>query len=198
MKRIKVGDIVSRKSYNNDILFRVKRILNKKNDKIVILSGVIERVEADCNIKDLELASSDRVNNDLLYIQGRIDNKAGNKLEGKRTQYIITGKILHLDGDRKYSEKSYRYYKKLGLNAIVKNIPEYKQSKVVYNLLRTYEPDILIITGHDSMIKNGKNYLDIYNYRNSKYFINSVLNARKWQNSSDKLVIFARSLPKLL
>ena len=44
MKRIKVGDIVSRKSYNNDILFRVKRILNKKNDKIVILSGVIERV----------------------------------------------------------------------------------------------------------------------------------------------------------
>lgn len=192
MKRIKVGDIVSRKSYNNDILFRVKRILNKKNDKIVILSGVIERVEADCNIEDLELASSDRVNNDLLYIQGRIDNKAGNKLEGKRTQYIITGKILHLDGDRKYSEKSYRYYKKLGLNAIVKNIPEYKQSKVVYNLLRTYEPDILIITGHDGMIKNSTRYNDLGNYRNSKYFIETVKEARKYdKEKNNNLVIFA-------
>ena len=25
---------------------------------------------------------------------------------------IISGKILHLDGDRKYSEKSYNYYQK--------------------------------------------------------------------------------------
>ena len=62
---------------------------------------------------------------------------------------IITGKILHLDGDRKYSEKSYIYYKKIGLNAIVKNIPEYKQPRVVYNLLEAYRPDILVITGHD-------------------------------------------------
>ena len=59
---------------------------------------------------------------------------------------IITGKILHLDGDRRYSEKSYRYYKKMGLRAIVKNIPEYKQPSVVYSLLLFYKPDILIIT----------------------------------------------------
>ena len=36
------------------------------------------------------------------------------------------GKILHLDGDKKYSYKSYKYYKRMGLNVIVKNIPEYK------------------------------------------------------------------------
>lgn len=79
----------------------------------------------------------------------------------------------------------------MGLNAVVKNIPESKQPQMVIPLLSKYNPEILIITGHDSMLKNGKNYLDIYNYRNSKYFINSVINARKWQNSSDELVIFA-------
>ena len=57
-----------------------------------------------------------------------------------------TGKILHLDGDKKYSIKSYRYYKKMGLNAIVKNISERKQPKVVYRLLEYYQPDILVIT----------------------------------------------------
>lgn len=102
-----------------------------------------------------------------------------------------TGKILHLDGDKKYSEKTVRYYKKMGLNAIVKNISESKQPQMVIPLLSKYNPDILVITGHDSMIKNGRNYFDINNYRNSRYFINSVINARKWQNSSDKLVVFA-------
>ena len=38
------------------------------------------------------------------------------------------------------------YYKKMGLNAIVRNIPENKQSKVVYRLLQIYNPDILVIT----------------------------------------------------
>ncbi len=37
-----------------------------------------------------------------------------------KVKKVITGKILHLDGDKQYSNKSYYYYKKLGLNAIVK------------------------------------------------------------------------------
>ena len=66
------------------------------------------------------------------------------------------GKILHLDGDRKYSVKSARYYKNIGLNAIVKNIPEAKQPVYVFRLLEQYKPDILVITGHDAMIKKRK------------------------------------------
>lgn len=42
------------------------------------------------------------------------------------------------------------------------------------------------------MIKNGTAYNDIYNYRNSKYFINTVKEAKKWVNITGKdLVIFA-------
>ena len=105
---------------------------------------------------------------------------------------MVTGKILHLDGDKKYSEKSYQYYRKLGLDAVVKNIPEYKQSKVVYELLNKYNPDILVITGHDGMIKRGTNYNDIYNYRNSRHFINTVKEARRYDlEKGKKTVIFA-------
>ena len=105
---------------------------------------------------------------------------------------------MHLDGDKKYSEKSYKYYNKTGLNAIVKNIAENKQPQVVFSLLNKFNPDILIITGHDAMLKNGSNYNNIYNYRNSRHFINTVIEARKWGKTSDKLVIFARCMSKLL
>ena len=82
--------------------------------------------------------------------------------------------------------------KKFGLNAIVKNIPEYRQPRVVYKLLKMYKPDILIITGHDGMIKRGTNFNDVYNYRNSRHFINTVKEARRYdkENNTDT-VIFA-------
>ena len=41
------------------------------------------------------------------------------------------------------------------------------------------------------MIKKGTNYNDIYNYRNSSYFIKSVIEARAWNNMKKDLVIFA-------
>ena len=84
------------------------------------------------------------------------------------------------------------FYKKMGLKAFVKNIPENRQSKTVFRLLNIYNPDILVITGHDGMIKNNSKYLDILNYRNSKYFVETVRNARQYEKSSGKdLVIFA-------
>ena len=44
---------------------------------------------------------------------------------------ISNALILHLDGDKKYTQKSERYYRKLGLRAIVKNIPENRQPQVI-------------------------------------------------------------------
>lgn len=207
MNDIKKGDIVVRKSYGKDIIFRVINILNKPEEKIAVLNGVIERIEADSKIADLELIDKQKVK-DILR---KMDIKLENRIEKSKQQWedrnykigvvtnqnrakekIISGKILHLDGDRKYSEKSYRYYRKLGLNAIVKYIPEYKQPRVVYQLLELYNPDILVITGHDGMIKRGMRYNDIYNYRNSRYFIETVKEARKYdKQKGKKLVIFA-------
>lgn len=118
--------------------------------------------------------------------------------EKRGEKSIYTGKILHLDGDKRYSEKSIKYYKSLGLNAIVKNVAENKQASVIKGLLERYNPDILVITGHDGMIKKGMAFNDIYNYRNSRHFINTVNEARKWSKKGNELAIFARCLSKLL
>ena len=214
MKEIKKGAIVGRKSYGKDVLFVVKNIISTKNGDIAILKGMIERVEADSDIDDLEIIQKEDVREYLKKKDEEIDKRIEkSRIEQQNKNYkigilmkntrskekIVTGKILHLDGDRKYSEKSYRYYKKLGLNAIVKNIPEYKQPRVVYQLLKIYEPDILVVTGHDAILKRGMNYHDIYNYRNSKYFIETVKEARRYDKENGKqLVIFARCLSKLL
>ena len=214
MREIKKGSIVGRKSYHKDVLFVVKNIIYTKNGNIAILRGIIERVEADSDINDLEIIQKDDLkeylNKKNEEIEKKIEKsqkeqenknyKIGILMKNTRAkEKIVTGKILHLDGDRKYSEKSYRYYKKLGLNAIVKNIPEYKQPRVVYQLLKIYEPDILVVTGHDAILKRGMNYHDIYNYRNSKYFIETVKEARRYDKENGKqLVIFARCLSKLL
>lgn len=191
--KIKKGDIVGRKSYGKDVFFIVDKILKSRiNNEFAILKGLNIRVLADSPTEDLEIISKDEIINSIklsdIELEKRIEK---NRIKKQIRQRIYTGKILHLDGDRKYSEKSSRYYNKVGLNAIVKNIAENKQSKVVIPLLNKYNPDILIITGHDAMLKRGSNYNNIYNYRNSRHFINTVKMARTWGNNSDKLVIFA-------
>ena len=196
MKKIKKGDIVVRKSYGKDIIFYVKRIVKTSKEDIAIICGLFERIEADSLLTDLELLDSNTIKNIFKDEENRLNfrmnkrysNYESSFIENERTllrRKIITGKILHLDGDKRYSQKSYNYYQKMGLNAIVKNIPEYKQPKVVYKLLKLYRPDILIITGHDGMIKRSSNFNDIYNYRNSRHFINTVKEARRYDKENN-------------
>ena len=202
MKRIKKGSIVARKSYNNDILFIVDKIISTNNSRVALLTGLIERITADSPIEDLELIDKSVAKENLKKLDYKINERfktllSSNNIDNagknnRMNEKIITGKILHLDGDKKYSEKSYYYYKKVGLNAVVKNIPEYKQPKVVYNLLKIYNPDILVITGHDGMIKKNIGYNDLYNYRNSRHFVKTVEEARRYDLETGKnLVIFA-------
>ena len=170
---IKKGDIVGRLSYGKDIFFIVDNILIiSPNKKIAILKGINIRVMADSPISDLEIISKSDILKNTIYNDKKIDEMIKKNYRNKnQTRYITyTGKILHLDGDRRYTEKSINFYSKMGLNFIVKNIAEYRQAKVVIPLLNKYNPDILIITGHDAMLKKGKNYNNIYNYRNSRSF----------------------------
>lgn len=201
MNKIKKGDIVGRKSYKKDIIFVVTKIISNQKEKIALLKGLYERIEADSNIEDLEIIEKEEIKENLVKLQNKIQDKINSNkdkykielLDNKRSnEKIVTGKILHLDGDRKYSQKSYLYYRKLGLNSVVKNIPEYKQPLEVYRLLMIYNPDILIVTGHDGMIKKEIDYNNIQNYRNSKYFVETVKKAREYERDYFKdLVIFA-------
>mgnify|MGYP003306985799 CR=1 FL=1 len=153
MKDIKKGDIVGRISYGKDILFIVDRIVNEKNtldfnckdNRIVILKGLIIRIKADSPISDLELIDKEEVKYNLNTLEGRISTRI--RTYNKRIKRVYKyGKVLHLDGDCRYTQKSLRYYRDIGLDAIVRNVSEKKQPMVVKNLLEKYKPDILIVT----------------------------------------------------
>ena len=207
---LKKGDIVGRISYNKDVIFEITKIIKTSNNVICILKGITERIEADSPIEDLEIIDKRTANSRIKKIEDKMEERikrCANKkscleelkqilevanIDKRSIKNVYMGKILHLDGDRRYAEKSMKYYKSLGLNAVVKNIPESRQASSVRVLLNKYKPDILVLTGHDGMIKKGTAFNDIYNYRNSKYFIETVNEARKWNDAkSQNLVIFA-------
>ena len=75
MKKIKKGDIVSRNSYQNDILFYVEKIVKTENrGKVAILKGVTIRIEADAPIDDLELPNESRIKENLKRIDKQIED----------------------------------------------------------------------------------------------------------------------------
>ena len=201
MEKIKKGDIVARKSHCCDILFSVEKIMKStKGMQIAILKGITVRIVADAYLEDLVLLDNKKLDDSIRSLDNKIENRINNlfskdktkiKYKERNFQNLKTGKILHLDGDKMYSEKSARYYRKMGLNAVVKNIPENKQYLIVKDYIEKYKPDILVLTGHDGMIKTGTKYGDISNYRNSRYFVQAVLEARKIIPSSNQLAIFA-------
>ena len=95
MKMIKKGDIVSRNSYQNDILFFVEEIVDIENrEKIAILKGVNIRIEADSPLDDLRISTvKSSSKDDFSEVKSRIDF-IDNIYNKERIKY---GKILHLD-----------------------------------------------------------------------------------------------------
>ncbi|GAA0744131.1 sporulation peptidase YabG [Clostridium oceanicum] len=101
------------------------------------------------------------------------------------------GKILHVDGDSEYLDTCIKVYKQLGLDVIGKNVMEKEQPEKIIDLVKEIKPDIVVITGHDAVLRETENYTDINNYRNSKYFVKTVSILRDYEKSYDELVIFA-------
>lgn len=209
MPKINVGDIVARKSYNYDVLFRVQRVYNDTVDLI----GITVRIIADAPIYDLKLVSPEEVHNRLKIIDKNTHSRLSRTYSGianrfnlrssfelrdtnipvysKDTIFKKPGVVLHIDGDPEYAIKCKDVYKKMGITAHVYNIKEHEQPKHVYNLLTKIRPNILVLTGHDAFIRKKNDIYNIDNYKNSRYYIESVLEARRYEHSLDNLVIFA-------
>ena len=155
---VKKGDIVARKSYNKDVIFIIDRIIG---NRIAILSGITTRLKADSYVEDLEIIDKKEIQKVFNQIDKKIINQTQNaeiekeSIFRRSNRVVYTGKILHLDGDKRYSEKSNMYYKKMGLKAIVRNVTERNQANVVNALIDRYKPDILIVTWHDRNDKKG-------------------------------------------
>ena len=209
MEEFKVGDVVVRKSYGGDIYFKVVQIVKKPDGQnFYMLKGTSLRIMADAPENDLERPGLNRISaNDensnkransmmkkiLLQRRNQMTSIRGTVFQKTNEGVFVgkTGKVLHVDGDEEYLNVCLRGYKQLGLEAFGKLIPEMQQPQMITELLKEYRPDILVLTGHDGMVKGTQNFRSVDSYRNSKYFVEAVKAARTYEPSYDDLVIFA-------
>lgn len=175
------GDFVTRKSYNNDTIFKVLNI----KDNIYYLKGVDVRLYADSILEDLIKVTIEEEREDYT-------SRVADKLLLDRDEYFyLPGKILHFDGDSDYLNRCLKFYKDTGVMAIGKNIKETELPKCINKYLNEIKPDIVIITGHDAYFKKKGDITDLNNYQNSVNFVKSVQNARVYEKSHEKLIIIA-------
>ena len=178
----KVGDLVSRISHKHDIVFKIIKLI----DDVAFLKGVDLRLIADSNIDDL-VKVNDYVDNDRKIIE---NNKLDIKID--RSEYFyLPGKILHIDGDNDYLERCMEFYEDMQLKANGLTLNEIDIPNRIYSLLEKYQPDIVIITGHDAYDLKSGDSNNINNYQNTSSFIKAVKEARKYERSQDKLIIIA-------
>jgi len=211
MPQFKIGDIVARKSYNYDVLFKITNIRGEMYDLI----GLTVRIIADAPVYDLRYITKEEATNMLKANEKKNSERLSRTYNGlsnrfnlrnyaglnymneqipiysKDSIYKKPGVVLHIDGDVEYAKKCKDVYKKMGITAHVYNIPEREQPRHVYNLLTKIRPNILVLTGHDAFIRKKNDMYNIDSYKNSRYFIESVLEARRYEHSLDNLVIFA-------
>ena len=105
--------------------------------------------------------------------------------------FYLPGKILHLDGDNEYLTRCLKYYEKNNVAAIGFCIKEDEIKNKIYDLLKEYKPNIVVITGHDAYYKRKGDKKNLDNYKNSMNFVESVKAARQYESSHNKLIIIA-------
>ncbi len=211
---IRVGDLVGRKSYGYDIIFKVQNIyVQNDGSRMVYLAGLNYRLSADAPEQDLVKMPPAKIQDENKEFQHKVDRLtaqrnrhpsmrtgASKMLFFARDQYATfkrPGKVLHLDGDNDYLQMCLKQYKELGIQAVGKLVAEDQQPKLVKLLLEEHKPDIVVLTGHDSMAKEGNKPADARNtnalgrYKNSKFYIEAVKEARRYQPALDELVVVA-------
>ncbi len=209
MEKFNIGDIVARKSYDFDILFKITAI----NGNMVDLVGLNVRIIADAPEFDLKIMDKNQVERMVSNIEksrrmriNRCYNNLTKKNSIKREQTMPfevvnpyensnmtrkPGTVLHIDGDAEYARKCKEIYTRMGITSFSYYIPEPEQYKQVYSLLQKLRPNILILTGHDAFMRKKNDIYNIDNYKNSRHYVQAVLEARRYEHSLDNLVIFA-------
>ena len=179
---INVGDLVTRKSHNHDLVFEVTEIL----ENTCMLKGKNIRLIADSPIDDLEKyhGQNDKEEKDF------VDRVKPNNVLDRNDYFYLPGKILHIDADNTYLNRCLKYYEEMNIWAIGICEEESEVPKKIHEFLEEYSPNIVVITGHDAFYRKD-NMNSLNSYKNSKYFVESVKQARKYESSHEKLIIIA-------
>lgn len=200
-----VGELVTRKTYESDVLFRIASV----DERIAILHGEAIRLEADAPLEDLihvqdeELEERRHKGKKQEEFSYRLFRQDYQLMKEKRNYHLTEGyeqtikyfqlptKVLHLDGDKTYLRKCIELYRRLGLQVHGVHLEEKDMPVEIGPLLEKIQPEMVVITGHDAYSENKGIAKDLRAYRNSKYFIETVREARRVIPNLDQLVIFA-------
>ncbi|MED4958518.1 sporulation peptidase YabG [Paenibacillus macerans] len=204
-----LGDLVVRKSYGGDVTFRVASIVRSE----AIIKGTEFRLLADAPLSDLIRIDRDtpgettqrarikateslkRLTLDRKQLAERNRMTIGGEWYpmGEPAYFEVPGKVLHLDGDQRYLQKSLSLYEKLRVPAQGFYVTESQMASALYRLLPAVRPDIVVLTGHDGVLKHRPTG-DLYNltsYKNSKHFVEAIQTARQYERNFDSLTIVA-------
>ena len=177
----KIGDIVTRKSHHNDMTFVIVDI---END-IYYLKGVNIRLEADANYDDLTKYEGEDI--EEKEFEARLKPPELNRDD----YFYLPGKILHIDADADYLKRCLNYYEKMNIWAMGIKEREENIKLHIKDWITEYNPNIVVITGHDAYYKRKGSINDLNAYKNSINFIEAIKEARKVEKSHDKLIIIA-------
>jgi len=180
----KIGDLVTRNSYNNDMVFVIIGI----EDDNYILKGVNIRLYADSSKEDLKKCE----NEETVEKEDEFLERVKLDINLNRDDYFyLPGKILHIDGDHDYLSRCLKYYEKANIWA--KGILESEEniSYRIRELLEEYNPNIIVITGHDAYYRKKGDIKNLDSYKNSANFVKAIKEARKYEKSHEKLIVIA-------
>lgn len=79
-----------------------------------------------------------------------------------------------------------KFYKDLNVKAYGVKVHETEIYEKIVDWIKDYNPDIVVITGHDSYNRKKSN-----SYQNSPSFIKAVQAVREYEKSQDKLIVIA-------
>ncbi|WP_058300448.1 sporulation peptidase YabG [Gorillibacterium timonense] len=198
------GDLVVRDSYGGDVTFTLGPVVQGQ----ALLKGLELRLLADAPIYDLRAAKPEALQ-EAMEDENRRARRSIQQLDQFRRQrsetgmreksreqagyFEVPGKVLHLDGDVGYLRKSMTLYKELRVPAEGYYVAESAMASALTTLLPKVMPDIVVLTGHDSILKNskGRDMQNLASYKNSRHFMNAVHAARQFDRGKDSLVIIA-------
>ncbi|WP_163537155.1 sporulation peptidase YabG [Gracilibacillus sp. YIM 98692] len=203
--KLTTGMLVTRYSYEHDIVFRVKNISNET----VLLHGEDLRIEADAPIDDVRILPEEDIRErqeeikekeeysyrlfrqDYQLMKDKKDIEHKKKEPRNVQRFQLPVKVLHLDGDRLYLKKCIELYQRLGLQVHGAYVPESDLPFEMQKYIEKIQPDIIVITGHDAYSESKGSKKELSAYRNTKHFVEAVRIARNWTSHLDQLVIFA-------
>lgn len=163
---MKIGECVIIKNDDSKILYEIIELTNN----YATIRGINYRIIKVVEINKIKKASSSDIKTENDKTQKYYFNLLNQKFRTEK-KYIL-GKILHIDGDKKYLEKCLELYQQLGVFAYGVRIDENKMSSKIEGVLAQISPDIIIVTGHDSYNSSGLSELE--NYTNTKNFMDTI------------------------